>query len=60
MIFNETTNYDFNLLSNQGRPHQADIFNWTNNWTFFLNFGGIAQLLSPWLDDQLARRLSIT
>jgi len=27
MVFNENTNHDFTLLSKQGRPHPADIFN---------------------------------
>jgi len=49
MVFNENTNIDFILLSKQGRPHPADIFNWTNNWTCFWNFReGIALLIDTY------------
>ena len=56
MVFNENTNHDFILLSKQGRPHPADIFNWTCFWNFR---EGIALLIAPWLQDQLARLVSI-
>jgi len=46
MVFNETTNYDFNLLSKQGR---TQLVYSTERATEHVseNFGGVAQLLFP-------------
>jgi len=48
-------------LTEQARPHPADIFNWTNNWTCFWKCRGeLPGCFSSWLRDQLARLVSIT
>jgi len=46
MIFNETTNYDFILLSKQGRSQLIFSTELTTEHAFE-NFQGLARLLSP-------------
>jgi len=46
MVFNENTNYDFILLSEQGRTHLIYSTELTTEH-IFENFGRNARLLSP-------------
>jgi len=46
MVFNKNTNYDFNLLSKQGRTQLVYSTELTTEHVSE-NFGGIARLLSP-------------
>jgi len=46
MVFNEITNYDFILLSKQGRTQLIHSTELTAEHIFEI-FGGIARLLSP-------------
>ena len=59
MIFNETTNYDFILLSKQGRSQVIYSSELTIEH-FFENFQGACPVALPWLRDELARLVSIT
>jgi len=59
MVFNENKNYDFILLSKQGRTQLIYSTELTTEHVFE-NFGGVARLLSPWMRYQLARLVSIT
>jgi len=42
-----STNKKLLLFTLQARPHPADIFNWTNNWTCFWKFGGNCPIALP-------------
>jgi len=55
MVFNESTNHDFILLSKQGRTQL--IFSTEH---VFENFGGNCPVALPLIADQLARLVSIT
>ena len=55
MVFNENTNYDFILLSKQGR---TQLIYSTEH--VFENFGAECPVALPWLPCQLARHVSIT
>jgi len=59
MIFNETTNYDFILLSKQGRSQVIYSSELTIEHVFE-NFQGACPVALPWLRGELARLVSIT
>jgi len=59
MAFSESTNYDFILVSKQGRTQLIYSTELLTKHVFEIS-GEISRLLSPWLWDQLAMLVSIT
>jgi len=59
MVFNENTNYDFILLSKQGRTQLIYSTELTTEHVSE-NFGGVARLFSPHFAISAARLVSIT
>jgi len=59
MVFNESTNHDFILLSKQGRTQLIFSTELTTEHVFE-NFGGNCPAALPVIADQLPRLVSIT
>jgi len=59
MVYDETTNYDFIVLSKQDRTQLIYSTELTTEHVFE-NFEGTCPVALPWLRDELARLVSIT